>query len=442
MTSSDPRYGDDEPRVDQAILGEPITLPFSGKVAKTRFMKAAMTERLSSWDQHDPTKRGTPSKTLNQLYEAWGKDAFGIILSGNLLVSPIDLEAPGNMVLSRDTMSEEKLEAFREQVKLAKANGSLYIAQLSHGGRQVASIVRETPVSASDVKLDDRMGLSFGKPEPLSREGIRNVIDQFAFAAEQCHAVGFDGIELHCAHGYLLSQFLSPTTNLRTDEYGGSLENRSRILFEIYDEIKKRVKDDSFSLSIKMNSVEFQDKGFSSEDAVLVAEKLEQAGVDFIELSGGTYEQLGFKKRESTVKREAYFLDFANMIRPKLQKTKVFVTGGFRSGRAMVEAVQEKATDGVGLGRPVASDFTLCADLISNKVAGAKQALIDENDFGTGNVFAGTAMAQKGRRERTFDLNSKPDVEKFSQHVQEFFKKQGEEMSKGIVSAGYPEIKA
>lgn len=179
-----------------------------------------------------------------------------------------------------------------------------------------------------------------------------------------------------------MAQFLAKSTNKRTDKYGGDLENRSRIIFEIIDEIKKRVNDPTFVLGIKINSVEFQTGGFDTNECAELCKKLEAAGLDFVELSGGTYENLAFSKRDSTKSREAFFLDFAEVIRPSLSKTIVYVTGGFRTGKAMVDAVQAGSTHGIGLARPVTADLTLCKDLASNKVHAAIQPLLDENDFG------------------------------------------------------------
>ena len=437
------RHGENEDKVDQSVLGEPITLPFSGQVAKTRFMKAAMTERMSSWDQKDPTKRGVPSKELIHLYKLWGEDAYGIVLSGNIIVDSVNLEAPGNPIVSRDSMVPGKMEAFKEMIEAAQAKGSIYSAQLSHGGRQVVSFLNPHPVSASDVKLDDRMGMSFGKPEPLSQEGIQKVIDSFAFAAHELYKVGCKSFQLHAAHGYLLAQFISPTTNKRTDKYGGSLENRSRIIFEIFDEIKKRVNDDTVSLGIKLNSVEFQEGGFTAEDAALVCEQLEKAGIDFIELSGGTYQELGFShKRDSTKKREGFFLEFADMIRPKLKKTVIYVTGGFRSGRAMVEAVKSGSTQGIGLARPVCNEYKLCEELIQNKVPGCIQPLIDEGDFGATLMLAGISMKQASRGEKPYDPSNESDIESFQKTVGEYQAQQKEQFEKGVVSAGYPVVAA
>jgi len=282
--------------------------------------------------------------------------------------------------------------------------------------------------------------MSFGKPEPMSLEKIQKTIDEFAFAAEECHKAGFDGVELHGAHGYLLAQFLAQTTNKRTDKYGGSLENRSRIIFEIVDEIKKRVKDESFSISIKINSVEFQSGGFDTKECAELCKKLEAAGLDFVELSGGTYEELAFSKRDSTQKREAFFLEFADVIRPSLNKTLVYVTGGFRTGKAMVDAVQHGSCHGIGLARPVCSELTLCRDLASNKVSAAIKPDLDENDFGTSNILAGTFMSIIGRGGRPFDSSDSEKMKHFNEKVQEYMQKMGSDMKAGVVSAGYPII--
>lgn len=434
------RY-DTQDVVDQTILGDEIKLPFSGRVAKSRFMKGAMTERLSSWDQKDPTKRGTPSKGLINLYKAWGEDDYGIILSGNLLVNPRDLEAPGNPVISRDSMSDEKRQAFRDMATQAKAHGSLFIAQLSHAGRQVAEFIQPHPSSASDVKLDDRLGMTFGKPEPMSEEKIKQTIDEFAFAAEECHKAGFDGIQLHGAHGYLLAQFLATTTNKRTDKYGGSLANRSRIIFEMLDEIKKRVNDPKFVLGIKLNSVEFQKGGFDTNECAELCRNLEEAGLDFVELSGGTYEELAFAKRDSTEKREAFFLKFAEVIRPALSKTKVYVTGGFRTGKAMVEAIQTNATDGIGLARPTTAELTLCKDLIANKIHACSKPALDEGDFGATSNLSGAQMGQIARGEKILDASDKEAADDFLAKVGEFMKKMGDDIKSGAVYAGHPVIK-
>lgn len=260
------------------------------------------------------------------------------------------------------------------------------------------------------------MGMTFAKPHAATQEEINGIIDGFAHAAEYLEKAGFDGIELHGAHGYLLAQFLSLTTNKRTDKYGGSLENRLRIIVEIAEECRKRVKKD-FIIGIKVNSVEFQEKGFTPEEAKSLCSALEAAKFDYVELSGGTYESLAFKhKRESTKKREAFFLDFAEEIVKPLTKTKAYITGGFKTVGAMVKALD--TVDGCGLGRPAAQEPHLPRDMLEGKVTGAIHIKLDENDFGLVNVAAGTQMRQVGKDHEPIDLSDEKNVEVFLKDMQ------------------------
>lgn len=281
---------------------------------------------------------------------------------------------------------------------------------MSHPGRQVSDAIQKDPVSASDIKLEGNiMGMTFAKPHPASEEEIEDIIEGFAHAAEYLYNAGYDGIQLHGAHGYLLAQFLSTTTNKRTDKYGGSLANRSRLIMEIAQRIQARVPKD-FVLGIKINSVEFQKGGFDTEECKQLCTDLEANKFDFVELSGGTYEELAFThKRDSTKQREAFFLAFAEVIVPALVKTKTYVTGGFKSVGAMVNVL--KTVDGVGLARPVCQEPRLCAAILSGDVKGAiKQRLSDDN-FGLTNVAAGSQIRMIGKDQEPIDLSK----EKFEQ---------------------------
>ena len=376
--------------VSAAPLGKPLHFEFSGKDAPNRFLKAAMTERLSSWDPKNIQARGIPSPDLINVYKRWGEGGFGHILTGNLMVHLEHLEAAGNAIIPSDApFSGERFEAFKKLGTEAKANGSLIVAQLSHPGRQTADKIQPHPISASDVQLEGTViGMTFAKPRAMTKDDIKSVINEFAHAAEFLYKAGYDGVQLHGAHGYLLAQYLAPSTNKRTDEYGGSLENRSRIILEIGQEIRKRVPK-SFMVGIKLNSVEFQQGGFDTEECKQLCASLEKNEFDFVELSGGTYQELAFyHKRESTKKREAFFLEFAETIVPALSKTKVYVTGGFRSVQAMVDAL--KTVDGVGLARPACQEFRLPNDVLSGKVNSAIQQNFDESNFGLTNVVAGS----------------------------------------------------
>lgn len=372
-----------------------------------------MTERLSSWDPKKLETRGVPSKNLVNVYKRWGEGAIGNILTGNIMFEYDHLEAAGNPIIPRGAPYEgERFEAFKEMAELGKANGCLMVGQVSHPGRQVEERIQKNPISASDVQLAGPvMGMTFAKPRAATDEDIANVIEGFAHAAEYLEKAGYDGIELHGAHGYLLAQFLSPTTNRRTDKYGGSLENRARLIVEVAQEIRKRTKS-NFILGIKLNSVEFQDKGFQPEEARELCATLESNHFDFVELSGGTYESLAFvHKRESSRKREAFFMDFADLIAPALSKTKVYVTGGFKTVGAMVKALN--SVDGVGLARPLCQEPHLCKDILEHGVKSAMLLKIDDNDFGIGNVAAGTQIRQIGKDQTPINLSDGANVDAF-----------------------------
>ncbi|RKL44363.1 hypothetical protein BFJ72_g4096 [Fusarium proliferatum] len=406
---------------DASPLGQPLKFEFSGKTAKNRFMKAAMTERLSTWDPKVLEKRGVPTPELINVYRRWGEGDFGVILTGNVMIEYDQLEAAGNPIVPRDApASGERFEAFKELATVSKKYGSLIVAQVSHPGRQVADNIQKNPISPSDVQLEGEvMGMHFAKPKAMDEQDFKNVIEGFAQAAEFLYKAGFDGIQLHGAHGYLLAQFLSPTTNKRTDKYGGSIENRSRIIFEIADAIRARVPDKSFSLSIKVNSVEFQEGGFSTDDCKVLCKRLEQHGFDFVELSGGTYQSLAFShRRESSKKREAFFLEFAEKIIPELTKTKAYVTGGLRTVKAMNEAL--KTVHGIGLARPVTNEFDLPAKILKGEATSAIDTLLDEQNFGITNVAAGTQIRLVGKDKHPLDLSREDHKRIFEESMQKW----------------------
>lgn len=177
-----------------------------------------MTERLSSWDPKNLSARGIPSKELINVYRRWGEGGIGHILTGNVMFEHDHLEAAGNPIVPRDAEPKgERFEAFKAMAEAGKKEGSLMVAQVSHPGRQVQDKIQPNPISASDVQLEgDVMGMRFAKPRAATDEDIKNLIEGWAHAAEYLMKAGYDGIQLHGAHGYLLAQFLSPTTNRRT----------------------------------------------------------------------------------------------------------------------------------------------------------------------------------------------------------------------------------
>lgn len=362
-----------------AILRQPLQLPFSGRTAKNRFLKAPMTERLCQWNKEgeDISARGFPTAEYERLYERWGEGEIGIIVTGNIMLKYDAVEGYGNAILCDD--HDGRVEAFRRVTSAAKKHGSLVIAQISHPGRQGNAVLNPSPVSASDVQLQVQwMGTRFNKPRPLSVDEIRSVVADWGETAYLCHRAGFDGVQIHCAHGYLLAQFLSQTTNKRTDAYGGPLENRSRIVLEVIAEVRRRVPDPSFVVCVKLNSVEFQPGGSTPDDCRDLCLRLEAEGrVDLVDLSGGTFEGRAFEhKKASTRARESYFIEFADRIRPLLARTLVYVTGGFRTAAGMAAAVRGGACHGVGIGRPLGAEPYLCRDLLLGAEAGALESFV------------------------------------------------------------------
>ena len=336
-----------------SLLAQPLTLPCGATVAN-RLSKAAMTEGLATAD-------GVPTVELNRLYGIWSDGGAGILLSGNIQVDRDYLERPGNVVIDREPDAAMRA-ALASWAQAATRNGNHFWAQISHAGRQTQKIVNKAPKAPSAVKLG-LPGGQFGQPVAMTEEEIVEVIRRFGLCAAAVKEAGFTGVQVHAAHGYLLSQFLSPRSNQRTDQYGGTLANRARALLDAVAAVRKAV-GAKFPVSVKLNSADFQKGGFAFEDSLKVVQWLEQAGVDLIEISGGTYEQpklLGLQGMEeeeqqqvakSTQLREAYFVDFAKAMQDKVN-VPLMVTGGFRQRLVMEQALQTGSADIIGLGRPL-----------------------------------------------------------------------------------------
>lgn len=279
------------------------------------------------------------------------------------------------MVVEREP-DADMAERLARWARAATRSGNHFWAQISHGGRQTQKLVNPHPRSSSDVQLA-LPGGQFGKPTPLTRAEIAELVQRFALASRACQQAGFTGVQVHAAHGYLISQFLSPRVNLREDEYGGSLENRARFLLEIVAAVRAAV-GPAFPISVKLNSADFQKGGFDFGDSLRVVQWLEAASVDLIEISGGTYEQpklLGVTGIEdeapqtvapSTLAREAYFVDFARAMQAEVS-VPLMVTGGFRSRAAMEQALTDGAADVIGLGRPLCVDTDAPARLLAGE---------------------------------------------------------------------------
>lgn len=328
-------------------LTQPLTLP-CGVTIKNRIAKAAMTERLANGKQQ-------ATNQLVKLYDHWSANGAGLLISGNIQVDRRYKEASGNIVLEE----ESGLEALSEMIKAGKRNDTQFWAQISHAGRQSTIFSTFRPLAPSAVQLK-KLGL-FAKPKAMTAEQIKEVEDRFVKTAKLCQQAGFTGVQLHAAHGYLLSQFLSPLTNQRKDDYGGPIENRARLLFDIVRRLRSELGEE-FPISVKLNSADFQRGGFDEADSLFVIGELEKLGIDLLEISGGTYENLKFLteryQKESTKQREAYFMDFAKQVRDKT-KLPLMITGGFRTRAFCEEVLGNEELEMIGFARPflVDSDF-------------------------------------------------------------------------------------
>lgn len=334
-------------------LSQALELP-CGATIPNRIAKAAMTEGLA-------TPQGLPTADLEQLYGLWSDGGAGLLLSGNIQIDADHLERPGNVVIDRQP-DNEMHDALASWARQATRGGNHFWAQISHAGRQTQKNVNPHPKAPSAVKLG-LPGGQFGEPVTLTEVEIKDIVRRFGVCAQAVKDAGFTGVQVHAAHGYLLSQFLSPRSNQRDDQYGGSLENRARVLLDVIASVREAVGND-FPVAVKLNSADFQKGGFAFEDSLQVAQWLEQAGVDLIEISGGTYEQpklLGVEGveeeepqqvKQSTALREAYFVDFAKAMQEKVS-IPLMVTGGFRRRSVMEQAVSGGGADLIGLGRPM-----------------------------------------------------------------------------------------
>jgi 2,4-dienoyl-CoA reductase-like NADH-dependent reductase (Old Yellow Enzyme family) len=264
------------------------------------------------------------------------------------------LGEPGNVVVEDET----DMTLLKQWAEVVTSQGSSLWVQLNHPGKQSPKGLNPFNLSPSAVPFRQDMAAFFDTPREATSDEIGEIIQRFARSAAICQKAGFSGVQIHGAHGYLVSQFLSPHHNQRTDEWGGNSSNRRRFVLAVYAEIRKQVGPD-FPIAIKLNSADFQKGGLSQEESLETIQSLAEAGIDFIEISGGTYEApamsgaVKLPQRASTLAREAYFLDFAEKIRSSV-KVPLMLTGGFRSLAGMNQALQTDAVDLIGLARLLA----------------------------------------------------------------------------------------
>lgn len=342
----------------------------SGALIKNRIAKAAMEENMA--DQHF-----APSDKLIRLYQRWAEGGAGLLITGNVMVDSRAMTGPGGVVLE----NMEQLARFARWAEAGRRNGAQIWMQINHPGRQMPGNLGQQTWAPSPVAVElGKLSKHFAPPKQMTEDIIHHVIQRFITTAKLAEQAGFDGVEIHAAHGYLLSQFLSPLTNQRNDQWGGSLKNRARLLLTIVSGIRAVVSP-TFAVAVKLNSADFQRGGFSPEDAREVIMLLNDLGVDMIELSGGSYEAPAMHGRARdgrTLAREAYFLEFAQDIQ-RVAKMPIMLTGGIRR-QVVVEQVLQSGVAMVGIATALAINPDLPQEWQAGKATAPMLAPINWNN--------------------------------------------------------------
>ncbi|MFT3945032.1 MAG: NADH:flavin oxidoreductase/NADH oxidase family protein [Ancrocorticia sp.] len=330
----------------------------SGAEIPNRIAKAAMEENMAAAGQ-------LPGERLFTLYRAWSNGGTGLLITGNVMVHAEAMTGPAGVILD----AQAPLEPFREWARAAKSGGAKVWMQINHPGRQVKAAMPGVAWGPSAIKVKaGKASRMLAEPTEMTEAQIAETIERFAVTARRAEEAGFDGVEIHAAHGYLLSQFLSPLSNQRQDRWGGSLENRARLLRETVRAVRSAV-NPGFAVAVKLNSADFQRGGFDADDARRVIDMLAPLGVDLVELSGGSYESPAMSGRAAesggvvgvegaadarTLAREAYFLELARDL-AATSPLPLMLTGGI-TRRPVAEEVLASGVDVVGMGTALAVD--------------------------------------------------------------------------------------
>ncbi|KAJ5979540.1 hypothetical protein N7501_002882 [Penicillium viridicatum] len=349
-------------------LNDAVKLP-CGLVFPNRLSKAAMAENLANSDND-------PSEDLNQAYRTWSDAGWGMIMTGNVQIDINHLGSFSDAAVQAQYSgpNDKSLKSWKEYAEACQKHGTPTIVQISHPGKQslrgagrrglFAPTIAPSavPLALGAGFLDSLLtSLAFPKPREMTQKDVDTVIRLFVDSARLMADSGFSGVELHAAHGYLLDQFLSPKSNLRTDAYGGSAEKRAKIVLDVLKQCREVVPA-NFCIGLKLNSADHSAESF--EDIMAQIGMFVNAGIDFLELSGGTYENprmvdgdkpsVSQTKSARTAAREAFFLDFAKETRKRYPNLVLMLTGGFRSRAGAEAAIKENACDIVGMARPAA----------------------------------------------------------------------------------------
>jgi 2,4-dienoyl-CoA reductase-like NADH-dependent reductase (Old Yellow Enzyme family) len=307
---------------------------------RNRLVRSATWEGMCAPD-------GRPSEKLTKLYATLAEGGVGLIISGYTFVSPEGKQVPGKMGLHTDRFEPD----YRTMVRVVHDAGSVLAVQLVHAGghanKDLTGLEAVAPSAVGSAQYQRT-------PAVLSKQQIDDIVTAFGQSAARAMRWGIDAVQLHGAHGYLIHQFLSPHTNRRTDEYGGTIENRCRFVLEVLAEIRRTTGPD-YPVMIKLNATDNQAGGLELADALITAEKLDVAGIDAIEISSGTPAcgRMGpAREKIDGPEKEGYNLELARQIKSKVA-CPVITVGGFRSYAVCDQAITSQGTDFVAISRPL-----------------------------------------------------------------------------------------
>jgi len=349
----------------ESLLFTPITLP-NGTTIKNRFFKSAMSEGMGTRDFQ-------PKKNIATLYKRWAEGGTGLIITGNIMVDPKGTAEPGNIVFDKNS----NMEILKEWAKQGQQHGAKVMVQLNHPGKQAPKTIAKETVAPSAVPLGNGLNKLFSTPRALTTSEVEELVQKFVTSAKVAKEAGFSGVQIHAAHGYLISQFLSPHDNRRTDKYGGSLENRMRFLKEIYLGMREEL-GKNFTIGIKINSTDFKEDGLTEEDSLKTIIELANLGLDFVEISGGTYERPAMMGATSKSTNQVFFAEYSKKLKQKIE-IPVVVTGGIRSINAMNTLLNDNTTDFIGIARPLTIDPN-----IPNKIKQGTYTIVETTRVSTG----------------------------------------------------------
>ena len=349
----------------ESLLFTPITLP-NGTTIKNRFFKSAMSEGMGTRDFQ-------PKKNIATLYKRWAEGGTGLIITGNIMVDPKGTAEPGNIVFDKNS----NMEILKDWAKQGQQHGAKVMVQLNHPGKQAPKTIAKETVAPSAVPLGNGLNKLFSTPRALTTSEVEELVQKFVTSAKITKEAGFSGVQIHAAHGYLISQFLSPHDNRRTDKYGGSLENRMRFLKEIYLGMREEL-GKNFTIGIKINSTDFKEDGLTEEDSLKTIIELANLGLDFVEISGGTYERPAMMGATSKSTNQVFFAEYSKKLKQKIE-IPVVVTGGIRSINAMNTLLNDNTTDFIGIARPLTIDPN-----IPNKIKQGTYTIVETTRVSTG----------------------------------------------------------